>query len=331
MSVCLARLTAPFRRAASRHHSRRHFVWAALPRITCLFSNTVKDWSRLRSASKGRWACVLCVVPVVMQHDMKESADTRVINGSVIKDAYATGDVNIDEVIAESDALLQEHKYEEEFNLLSKFSHVDNDELLWRLARVYCVWAKVQGERGHDHRRKELMEEGFIFAKRALELNNKSPRCHSWYATMMHFTSEYRGLRTHYLNAFTIKEHYETAVSLDPADAISLHSLGYWHFSFAHLPWYQKKLLAVLFRTPPSTTFEQALEYFYKAEEVAPEFFNMNLVMAGRAHWHLGQHQEALDLFKRASHVTPRSPDERLAYAKAHEMLKKMAPEKHHR
>lgn len=26
---------------------------------------------------------------------------------------------------------------------------------------------------------------------------------------MMHFTSEYRGLRTHYLNAFTIKEHYE--------------------------------------------------------------------------------------------------------------------------
>lgn len=64
---------------------------------------------------------------------------------------------------------------------------------------------------------------------------------------------------------------------------------------------------------------------------VAPEFFNMNLVMAGRAHWHLGQHQEALDLFKRASHVTPRSPDERLAYAKAHEMLKKMAPEKHHR
>lgn len=34
----------------------------------------MKDWSRLRSASKGRWACVLCVVPVVMQHDMKESA-----------------------------------------------------------------------------------------------------------------------------------------------------------------------------------------------------------------------------------------------------------------
>ena len=33
--------------------------------------------------------------------------------------------------------------------------------------------------------------------------------CLQWYATMMHYTSEFHGIRTHYLNAFTIREHYE--------------------------------------------------------------------------------------------------------------------------
>lgn len=37
----------------------------------------------------------------------------------------------------------------------------------------------------------------------------------------------------------------------------------------------------------------------------------MNLVMAGRAHYHLHQYDKARDLFTRAVNVSPRSPDER--------------------
>ena len=44
---------------------------------------------------------------------------------------------------------------------------------------------------------------------------------------------------------------------------------------------------------------------------VAPGFFSMNLVMAGRAHHHLHQYDKARDCFTRAARVTPCSPDER--------------------
>ncbi|KAK7492212.1 hypothetical protein BaRGS_00016509 [Batillaria attramentaria] len=264
-------------------------------------------------ASDLKWACLLMATPLVMhRHEsLAEPHNAHCKNDVNFNSDDIVDDVNVADVIAESEELLKEYKYEELYTLLSRYTHVDNDELLWRLARASCAWAKVQGEKGHEGRRKELMEEGFTFAQRALQLNDKSSKCHSWYATMTHYTSEFHGIRTHYLSAFTIRDHYEKAVSLDPADAVSLHSLGYWCFAFAHLPWYQRKLLAVLFRSPPNTTFEQALEYFYKAEEASPGFFSMNLVMAGRAHWHLHQYQEARDLFTRACRVAPRSPDER--------------------
>ncbi|KAL8616392.1 hypothetical protein ACOMHN_032246 [Nucella lapillus] len=239
-------------------------------------------------------------------------------------DVNSNKDINIEAILTEADDLLKDHKYEELQQLLSSYKHIDKAELLWRLAQAYCVWAKLQGEKGDMHKRKALMEEGFTFAQRALRLNEHSSHCHSWYATMLHYTSEFHGIRTHYLNAFTIRDHYEKAVTLDPTDAVSLHSLGYWCFEFAHLPWYQKKILAVLFRTPPNTTFEQALDYFNKAEEAAPGFFSMNLVMAGRAHHSLHQYDKARHLFTRAARLAPQTPDDRQAHAKATDMLKKM-------
>ena len=45
---------------------------------------------------------------------------------------------------------------------------------------------------------------------------------------------------------------------------------------------------------------------------VSPGFFSMNLVMAGRAHYHLHQYDKARDLFMRATRITPKTPDERM-------------------
>lgn len=44
-------------------------------------------------------------------------------------------------------------------------------------------------------------------------------------------------------------------------------------FSFANVPWYQRKIASVIFATPPSGTFEEALENFLLAEKLEPNFY----------------------------------------------------------
>lgn len=39
------------------------------------------------------------------------------------------------------------------------------------------------------------------------------------------------------------------------------------------MPWLQRKIAATIFVAPPTATFEEALSYFIKAEEVEPRFY----------------------------------------------------------
>lgn len=101
------------------------------------------------------------------------------INGHTINSNFSCNSDDINEIIKKSDALLKDYKYDELCTLLSAYKQVENAELLWRLAEAYCARAKLEGEKGHDHRRRELMEEGFTFAQRALKLDENNSRCHS--------------------------------------------------------------------------------------------------------------------------------------------------------
>ena len=49
--------------------------------------------------------------------------------------------------------------------------------------------------------------------------------------------------------------------------------LLYRYYNIASIPWYQRKVAAVIFATPPSGTYEEALEKFMHAEEVEPNFY----------------------------------------------------------
>jgi hypothetical protein len=73
-----------------------------------------------------------------------------------------------------------------------------------------------------------------------------------------------------------------SSIELNPKDATSIYSLGYWCFLFADMPWYQRKIASAVFATPPTSTYEEALAYFKKAEETEPSFYSMNLLMLGK-------------------------------------------------
>jgi hypothetical protein len=58
-----------------------------------------------------------------------------------------------------------------------------------------------------------------------------------------------------------IKEAFETALSLSsPPDATTANLLGAWHFYFADMSYTTRYAAKVLFGTPPSSTYEDALK-----------------------------------------------------------------------
>ncbi|XP_034721969.1 regulator of microtubule dynamics protein 1-like, partial [Etheostoma cragini] len=102
----------------------------------------------------------------------------------------------------------------------------DDAEFLWRLARASRDLSELPNM--EDGRKKQLIFEGFEFAKKALEKDEKCFAAHKWYAVCLSDVGEYEGVKVKIGNSYIIREHLEKAIQLNPKDATSLHILGYW-------------------------------------------------------------------------------------------------------
>ena len=71
-----------------------------------------------------------------------------------------------------------------------------------------------------------------------------------------------------------MKAHFEKAVELNPSDGMSHYCLGAWCFGLADLSWIMRNVAAAVFATPPSSTYEEALEHYLRAEKAEPGFWN---------------------------------------------------------
>ncbi|KAF7246265.1 Regulator of microtubule dynamics protein 1 [Varanus komodoensis] len=146
-----------------------------------------------------------------------------------------------------------------------KSSLSKNAQVLWRLARASRDLAHLSHTSAE--KKKQLTYEALEYAKAALEKDSSCFSVHKWYAICISDVGDYEGIKTKIANAFVIKEHFQKAIELNPKDATSLHLMGIWCYTFAEMPWYQSKIAAILFSTPPSSTYEEALRYFQKAED----------------------------------------------------------------
>ena len=97
---------------------------------------------------------------------------------------------------------------------------------------------------------------------------------------------------------------FQKAVELNPQDATSWYILGEFAFGLADLPWYQRKIVSAIFATPPTSTYEEALEYFQKAEETNPNFYSMNHFMIGKCFYSIKDYEKAKEFLNLAVNVT---------------------------
>ncbi|XP_041923666.1 regulator of microtubule dynamics protein 1 [Alosa sapidissima] len=228
----------------------------------------------------------------------------------------------VEEVLEQADYLYSSGETEKLHQLLLQYKSSEDAEFLWRLARA-CRDLSLMSHVEVDQKKK-LTYEALEYATRALERNDACFAAHKWYAVCLSDVGDYEGVKVKIGNSYIIREHLERAVKLNPKDATSLHILGYWCFAFAELPWYQRKVAAMIFASPPTATFEEALAFFQQAEEVDPNFYSKNLLMMGKTYMMMKDNGNALAWLTRARDYAPHTEEDKQVHKEAVDLLKKL-------
>ncbi|XP_074997663.1 regulator of microtubule dynamics protein 1 isoform X5 [Calonectris borealis] len=161
----------------------------------------------------------------------------------------------VEEIIEQADYLYGSGETEKLYRLLVQHKNSDDAELLWRLARASRDLAQLSSTSAEKKR--QLAYEALECAKKALEKNESNFAAHKWYGICLSDVGDFEGIKTKIGNAIVIKEHFQRAIELNPKDATTIHLIGIWCYSFAEMPWYQRKIAATLFATPPTSTFQE--------------------------------------------------------------------------
>ncbi|XP_040849543.1 regulator of microtubule dynamics protein 1 isoform X3 [Ochotona curzoniae] len=141
----------------------------------------------------------------------------------------------VEDILEQADYLYESGETEKLYQLLTQYKESEDAELLWRLARASRDVAQLSGT--SEEEKKLLVYGALEYARRALDKNQSSSAAH------------------------------KKAIALNPKDATSIHLMGIWCYTFAEMPWYQRRIAKMLFATPPSSTYEEALGYFHRAEQ----------------------------------------------------------------
>ncbi|KAM4823852.1 regulator of microtubule dynamics protein 1 isoform X2 [Urocitellus parryii] len=192
-------------------------------------------------------------------------------------------------------------------------------EVLWRLARASRDIAQLSGT--SEEEKKLYVYEALEYAKRALEKNESSFAAHKWYAICISDVGDYEGIKVKIANAYIIKEHFEKAIELNPKDATSVHLMGIWCYTFAEMPWYQRRIAKMLFATPPSSTYEEALGYFHRAEQVDPNFYSKNLLLLGKTYLKLKNKKLAAFWLMKAKDYPAHTEEDKQVQTEATQLL----------
>uniref|UniRef100_A0A0N5A5G4 Regulator of microtubule dynamics protein 1 n=1 Tax=Parastrongyloides trichosuri TaxID=131310 RepID=A0A0N5A5G4_PARTI len=230
---------------------------------------------------------------------------------------------NVQLIIREADALYDNYLIDNAYAILRKHVHGTNPELLWRLARVLCEKGKMSKDK---EERKKFFMEAYNVCKKALDNEpvEGSFGSHKWMAIILDYVGEIEGTKSRIQKSYDIKEHLNRALEIDPLDATTWYILGVWHFSFADMPSYQYYVAKAIFETPPSSTYEEALNYFEKAETIQPGFYSKNTYSLAECYERLGRNDEARMYYIKAFKMPVITVDDKDVHEKALKKLKSL-------
>lgn len=211
-----------------------------------------------------------------------------------------TTTTTLQDVLQNSDQLFDENQYQEAYDVLINYSEQKLADVKWRQCRALF---KLSKEITAKDERKELILKSYGLIVEALELDDQNYAVHKWMAVLLDSKNELDGIKARVAQLPTVKMHMLKAVELNPDDPTNWHILGNYAYSIADMPWYQRKIVSTFFAEPPSDTYEEALDYFLRAEEKKANFYSMNLLFIAKCYQRLKNDEKAKEYLTRAANV----------------------------
>lgn len=223
--------------------------------------------------------------------------------------------------LEKADQLFDENKFQDAVDFLKTVEDQSNPEILWRLGRALF---KTSGIPENSSKKSELIREAYKLIAESVEKKEDSFASHKWYAILLDAKSNLDGIKERVSQLENVKKHMQRAIDLNPEDPTSRYILGEFAFGLADLPWYQRKVVSAIFATPPTGTYEEALENFFKAESLDADFYSMNKLMIGKCYYQMKDNEKAREYLTKAANVNVANEDDRKCKEEAETLLKKV-------
>ncbi|XP_074142707.1 regulator of microtubule dynamics protein 2 isoform X4 [Sminthopsis crassicaudata] len=199
-----------------------------------------------------------------------------------------------------------------------KNKYKDDIEFMWRLVRAYGDMYELSTNMGE---KKKYASDGKDLGERIVSQAPKNGYCHLWYGSLCGFFAECGGLQHKIKYGHLFKQHLDKALELIPDEPLLYYLNGRYCYSVFKLTWMEKKMASTLFGMVPTSSIEDALSNFLKAEELKPGYSKYNYVYLAKCYNELGDKANALMYCDAALLVSSDNTKDRQAQAELESVI----------
>jgi len=169
-----------------------------------------------------------------------------------------------------SDSLYNEGSYKESFLQIKNIynQNSNNANVVFRMAR--SIFLKAMAEENNKNKKMEYYYEGFEYAKKALQLDNRNGYVNFWYAAYLGRIGELEGPKQAILNSYEVKKYGMKAIELSPEFDSPYHMMGRWHYELANLNQLERLVASIVYETLPKGSYDKAIDLFSYAIKINP-------------------------------------------------------------
>ncbi|VDP76613.1 unnamed protein product [Echinostoma caproni] len=139
----------------------------------------------------------------------------------------------------------------------------------------------------------DLMGKANKYLEECLKDHPNHANALTWYGITIDQLARLDGTNERIKKSFEMKEVWERSLQADPNNYLTHSCMGIWCFTVTDLPALKRTFANTFFRTPPNSTYEEALHHLVKSEELSPKSLVGNLLHLAKTYYRLGDKVKA--------------------------------------